>query len=69
MIKPQTIEKKIKKIENTLSRMENGLYTDVSIGYITDQIAWLWKYRYIDYDTMTRLTAYARYVISTYKPD
>ena len=69
MIKSETIQKKIKKIENTLNRMGNGLYTGVSIGYITNQIAWLWKYRYISYEEMTELTAYARYIISTYKPD
>jgi len=69
MIKSETIQKKIKRIEDTLDRMERGLYTGVSIGWVTDQIAWLWKFRYISYDEMTRLTAYARYIIGTYKPD
>lgn len=69
MVKPETIQKKIKRIDDTLDRMERGLYTGIRIGKITDQIAWLWKFRHISYDEMTRLTARARYVISTYKPD
>ena len=69
MVKPETIRKKIKRVEDTLDRMEQGLYVGVSIGWVTDQIAWLWKFRHISYEEMTRLTAHARYVISTYKPD
>lgn len=63
------VSNKISFVENTLDRMEQGLYTGISIGRITDTIAWLWKYRYINYDQMTKLTAKARYIISTYKPD
>lgn len=69
MIKSDTIQKKIKRVKDTLDRMERGLYVGVSIGWVTDQIAWLWKFRHINYDEMTQLTARARYIISTYKPD
>lgn len=63
------VQKKVKRIENILDRMEKGLYTGISIGYVTDQIAWLWKFRYIDYDTLTRLTTRATYVINTFNLD
>lgn len=69
MVKSETIEKKIKRIEDTLERMERGLYTGVSIGWVTDQIAWLWKFRLINHDKMTDLATHAMYVISTYKPE
>ena len=68
-MKPETIDKKVSKLYNTMDRMERGLYTGLSIGWVTDQIAWLWKFRYIDYDEMTKLTARARYIIGTYRPD
>ena len=61
--------KKVKFVRDTLDRMDQGKWTGVRIGCITDQIAWLWKFRKIDYETMTELTAKARYVISTMKPD
>lgn len=63
------MKSKVGQIDNYLDRMEQGLYTGVSIGYVTDQIAWLWKWRKISYEEMSRLTAKARYVISTYMPD
>jgi hypothetical protein len=63
MIKKETISKKIKRVEDALTRMENGMYAGVTVGWITDTIAWLWKFRYIDYDQLTDLTARARYVI------
>lgn len=63
MVKKETILKKIKRVEDALTRMENGMYPGVSIGWITDTIAWLWKFRYISYDKLTDLTARARYVI------
>ena len=68
-MKKETAKRKVKFIEDNLNRMENGLYTGLSIGQITDTIAWLWKFRHIDYNELTRLTAKARYIISTYKPD
>lgn len=62
-------EKKLKFINDTLDRMERGLYTGVGIGTITDQIAWLWKFRKIDYETMAQLTDKATHIIHTYKPE
>lgn len=58
-MKQDTVKKKVEKIENSLNRMEQGLYTDVSISWITDQIAWLWKFRYISHDDMVKLTDHA----------
>lgn len=58
-MKQDTIKKKVEKIENSLNRMEQGLYTDVSISWITDQIAWLWKFRHISHDEMIKLTDHA----------
>lgn len=68
-MKKSAVDRKVAKIEWILDRMEQGLYTGFTIGWVTDQIAWLYKWRYIDYDLMTHLTAKARYVISTYAPD
>ena len=59
-------EKKVNKIENILDRMEKGLYTGISIGYVTDQIAWLWKFRYINSDKLTELTTRTINVINTF---
>lgn len=58
-MKQDTVKKKVEKIENSLNRMEQGLYTDVSISWITDQIAWLWKFRHISHDDMVKLTNHA----------
>lgn len=69
MMKQETLKKKIKKVEDTLDRMERGLYTGVSIGWVTDQIAWLWKYRYIDHDKLNELTSHAIYVMYLVNPD
>lgn len=63
MVKKNTIDRKVKRIEDALTRMENGMYSGVRIGWITDTIVWLWKYRYISYEQLTDLTARARYVI------
>lgn len=63
MIKKETIERKIKKIEDTLSRMEKGAYTGLSIGWVTDQIDWLWKFRYINENQLNDLCSHATYVI------
>ena len=62
-------KKKIEFIWNTLDRIERGQYVGVSIGTVTDMIAWLWKWRKIDYQTLTDMTGKATYVISTFKPD
>lgn len=58
-MKQDTVKKKVEKIENSLNRMEQGLYTDVSISWITDQIAWLWKFHHISHDDMVKLTDHA----------
>ena len=58
------VEKAVQKLHNLLDRMENGLYTGIKIGWITDRIAWLWKFRQIDYDTMSMLCMHATRVIS-----
>lgn len=63
------IEKKVKKIDDVLSRMERGQYVGVPISYITDQIAWLWRWRKIGRKEMVRLTDRATYVISSYGSD
>ena len=69
MISTDSIRRKVKRIDDTLNRIECGLYTGVSIGSITDEIAWLWKFRYISYEEMQRLTDRAINVIKVYRPD
>lgn len=59
MIKQSTIERKIQKIEDTLTKMEQGKYTGLSIDYITDQIDWLWKFRYINEEILDNLCTHA----------
>ena len=58
------VEKEVKRLHNLLDRMENGLYTGIKIGWITDRIAWLWKFHQIDYDTMSMLCMHATRAIS-----
>lgn len=69
MMKQETLGKKIKRIEDTFDRMERGMYTGVSIGWVIDQIAWLWKYRYIDHDKLNELSSHAMYVMYLVNPD
>lgn len=63
-MKQETIEKKVELIRDTLDRMDRGMYAGHTIGWVTDQIAWLWKFRHIDYDTMTELAMHAVYTLS-----
>lgn len=54
-MKPETVQRKVRRLEEAMDRMEHGLYPGLSISEINDQIAWLWKFRYIDYYDMSRL--------------
>lgn len=38
-------------------------------GWVCDQIAWLWKFRYITHEELARLTSKVRYVIYLVHPD
>ena len=67
-MKQESIDAKVQRIRDALDRMDRGMYPGLSIGMITDQIAWLWKFRYIDYDTMTELATHAIYTLSIIRP-
>lgn len=54
-MKETSIAKKVQRIEHAMSQIENGKYCDVSPLWITNQISWLWRFRYIDKETMERL--------------
>ena len=69
MISQDTIRRKVKRIDDTLDRMEQGLYTGVSIRTVTDEIFWLFRFRHISCEEMNRLTDKAINVIKVYKPD
>lgn len=49
--------------QKILDRAAAGQYTGWSIGEMCDRIAWLWKYRKIDYNTMEKMTAQMRYIM------
>ena len=55
MIKPETIKKKVKRITRALDHIEKGMYADMSVELIADQINWLWKFRYISHEEMSML--------------
>ena len=55
MVKSKTIENKVRRIEDSLDRLEMGKYSDLPISKISDTICWLWKYRYISKEDMERL--------------
>lgn len=66
-MKKESIDKKVKRIKDALDRMDRGLYAGVTIDWVTDQIVWLWKFRYIDHDTMTELSTHAIQTLSIIK--
>lgn len=49
----------IAQLRETLDRMESGKYTGIKISKVTDQIAWLWKWRKISREEMIELTEQA----------
>lgn len=49
------VNRKVERIEKSLTRLENNQYCDLSIEYIISQIEWLWKFRYISHDKMEEL--------------
>lgn len=60
------------RVQQLLDRMCMGKYTGFTIGQITDRIAWLWKWRKISYEQMTKMTAQARYILgelNAFDPD
>ena len=69
MIAKATVERKVRWIEDTLDRMERGLYVGVGVCEVTDAIAWLWRFRHIVHATMERLTSEAARIITEAKPD
>lgn len=69
MISQDTIRRKVKRIDDTLDRMEQGLYTGVSISTVTNEIYWLFRFRHIGCEEMNRLTDRVINVIKVYKPD
>ena len=55
MMKPETLSRKLIRIESNLDKLERNKYADFTVDQIISQIDWLWKYRYIDRATMERL--------------
>ena len=47
MMKEETRQRKIARLERALDRLEVGLYADMSIDQCINTIEWLWKFRYI----------------------
>lgn len=54
-MKEATLERKIKKIEDSLDRFESGRYCDVSMSWICDQIAWLARFKYLQGESLNKL--------------
>lgn len=55
----------IAQLRETLDRMESGKYTGIKISKVTDQIAWLWKWRKISREEMKELTEQAIRILET----
>lgn len=47
---------KKERVQEILDKMEQGKYTGFPISQITDNIAWLWKWRKITREEMERMT-------------
>lgn len=54
-MKEATLERKIKKITDSLDRLESGRYCDVSMSWICDQISWLAKFKYLQGESLNKL--------------
>lgn len=54
-MKEATLERKIRKINDSLDRLESGRYCDVSMSWICDQIAWLAKFKYLQDESLNTL--------------
>lgn len=52
----QRREKEIADLDDAISRLELGKCIRYTPEYITDRIAWLWKWRRIDKETMDKFT-------------
>ena len=46
----------IKQLKDALNNMEYGKYSCIPIRRVTDQIAWLWKWKKITHDEMVEMT-------------
>ena len=49
------VNKKVNRLEKALDRLEKNQYSELSLDYISNQISWLWKFRYITHDKMEEL--------------
>ena len=54
-MKQSTIQKRIHAIETTLDRAIDGQYTSRDLHDVTSYIEWLYRYKHISYNTMSRL--------------
>ena len=55
MMKPETVQKLIKRMERSLERHYCGKYAELSMDYITDKITWLHHYKHITQEQFDRL--------------
>lgn len=51
--------KEVNKVRETLSRINRGLYTALSIEWCSDRIYWLHKFGYLTDSELTELTGKA----------
>ena len=59
-------EKDIKRINKALDAMEQGRYAGLKLGWITERIDWLWKFRHITREQMEKLADRTTYIIENY---
>lgn len=63
MISQSKIKKKIAEIYDFCDRTERGMWTGKKVSTITDEIDWLWRFRYISREEMEFLTDRVIYVM------
>ena len=64
MMKEETRQRKIKRLETALDRLERGLFADMSIDQCINTIDWLWRFRYISKE---QLDSYSDRVVEMLK--
>ena len=59
---------KKERVQKILDRMERGQYTGFTIEHIVDKITWLWKWRKITHDELTKMTSQVMRILGEDEP-
>ncbi len=65
-----TQTKCVRRVKKVLDDMEQrGCENFELLGWATNKIAWLWKWRKISREEMVKMTAQVRYILGSLSPD